>query len=43
MENKNQKTMSLATKMGISLVCGLVAGFICMFLKIGRASCRERV
>ncbi len=33
MENKNQKTMSLATKMGISLVCGLVAGFICMFLR----------
>ncbi|MCI8453240.1 MAG: dicarboxylate/amino acid:cation symporter [Lachnospiraceae bacterium] len=33
MENKNQKTMSLATKMGISLVCGLIAGFICMFLR----------
>lgn len=33
MENQKKKTNSLATQMGISLVCGLVAGILLMFLR----------
>ena len=33
MENQKKKTNSLAQKMGISLVCGLVVGILLMFLR----------
>lgn len=33
MENQKKKTNSLATRMGISLVCGIAAGVLLMFLR----------
>lgn len=33
MENQKKKTNSLASRMGISLICGLVAGILLMFLR----------
>ena len=32
-KQKNRQTLSLATKMGISLVCGLAAGVLLLFLR----------